>query len=177
MIKRDHPGAVVVFIGPCIAKKSEIVDEHIEGNADYVLTYSEIRAIMRAKDIRLEPCDNEYTQQASKYGKGFGNAGGVTAAVLKSMEEQGCSELPGVYKADGILECKKALLLMRAGKLPESFIEGMVCEGGCVGGPSAYSKELSAKRCRDNMLAKADDRNIGENLKDFEIDTVVMEKA
>lgn len=34
------PEAVTVFIGPCIAKKSEVVDQKIEGNADYVLTYS-----------------------------------------------------------------------------------------------------------------------------------------
>ncbi len=177
MIKRDHPGAVVVFIGPCIAKKSEIVDENIEGNADYVLTYSEIRAIMRAKGVRLEPCDNPYNQQASVYGKRFGNAGGVTAAVLESMKEIGCEETPPVYKADGILECKKALLLMRAGKLPENFIEGMVCEGGCVGGPSAYSKEVSAKRYRDDMLSKADDRKISDNIGNYSASDIHMEKV
>ncbi len=174
MIKREDPDAVVVFIGPCIAKKSEIVDENIEGNADYVLTYSEIRAIMRAKDVRLEPCDDNYDQQASVFGKRFGNAGGVTAAVLESMKEQGCEELPQVYKADGVLECKKALLLMKAGKLPENFIEGMICEGGCVGGPSAYSKEVAAKKCRDELIAKADDRKIKGNLDNFDLNSVNM---
>ncbi|MBO4883391.1 MAG: 4Fe-4S dicluster domain-containing protein [Lachnospiraceae bacterium] len=176
MIKRDNPGAVVVFIGPCIAKKSEVVDEKIEGNADYVLTYSEIRAILRAKDLRLEPCDEKFDQQASVFGKRFGNAGGVTAAVLESMKELGCKECPEVYRADGVAECKKALLLMKAGKLPENFIEGMVCEGGCVGGPSAYSKEISAKKCRDELIAKADSRRIDDNLKSFSADSVEMDK-
>ena len=45
MIKAQDPDAVTVFVGPCVAKKSEVVDQKIEGNADYVLTYSEMRAI------------------------------------------------------------------------------------------------------------------------------------
>ena len=55
LIKAKDPEAVTVFIGPCIAKKSEVVDQKIEGNADYVLTYSEIRAIMKAKSVALDP--------------------------------------------------------------------------------------------------------------------------
>ncbi len=176
MIKRDNPNAVVVFIGPCVAKKSEITDEHIEGNADYVLTYSEIRAIFRAKEVRLEPCHDEFKQQASVYGKRFGNAGGVTAAVLQSMKEMGCENPPEVYKADGVEECKKALLLMKAGRLPECFIEGMACTGGCVGGPSAYSKETAAKKSRDELLSKADERKISENLSNNNLETIEMDK-
>ena len=55
MIKAKEPDAVTVFVGPCVAKKSEVVDQKIEGNADYVLTYSEIRAIMSAKNVELQP--------------------------------------------------------------------------------------------------------------------------
>ena len=59
LIKAQDPEAVTVFIGPCVAKKSEVVDQQIKGNADYVLTYSEIRAIMRAKNVELKPCENQ----------------------------------------------------------------------------------------------------------------------
>ena len=82
MIKAKDPGAVTVFIGPCIAKKSEVQDQKIEGNADYVLTYSEIRAMMKAKSVTLEPDTNDY-QESSVYGKEFAKSGGVTAAVLQ----------------------------------------------------------------------------------------------
>ena len=84
MIKAKDPDAVTVFIGPCIAKKSEVADQQIADNADYVLTYSEIRAIMRAKNVELEADDTSY-QEGSVYGKRFGNSGGVTAAVLESI--------------------------------------------------------------------------------------------
>ena len=86
MIKAQDPEAITVFIGPCLAKKSEVVDQQIEGNADYVLTYSEIRAIMKAKDVELEACPND-NQTASTFGKRFANSGGVTAAVLESLKE------------------------------------------------------------------------------------------
>ena len=110
MIKAKDPEAVTVFIGPCLAKKSEIVDQKIEGNADYAMTYSEIRAMMRAKGVALEPVENTY-QEASVFGKRFGNSGGVAAAVQQSLKESGNDIDVKVYKANGAAECKKALLL------------------------------------------------------------------
>ena len=112
MIKAQDPDAVTVFIGPCIAKKSEVADQQIEGNADYVLTYSEIRAIMRAKNVALEPDSVAGYQESSIYGKRFGNAGGVTAAVLESMKEQNADCNPKVCQANGAAECRKALRLL-----------------------------------------------------------------
>lgn len=176
MIKAKDPDAVCVFIGPCIAKKSEIVDQKIEGNADYALTYSEIRAIMKAKNVMLEKDEEGSGQQASKFGKRFANSGGVTAAVLQAMKESGDEINATVCKANGAAECKKALLLMKAGKLPEDFIEGMACEGGCVGGPSSYNDMNSTKKFRDDMIAKADDREIHENLKNFDMDSFSMHR-
>ena len=135
MIKAQDPEAITVFIGPCLAKKSEVVDQQIEGNADYVLTYSEIRAIMKAKDVELEACPND-NQTASTFGKRFANSGGVTAAVLESLKESDNCIDAKVCRANGSQECKKALHLKKVERLPEDFIEGMACDGGCVGGPS-----------------------------------------
>ena len=147
MIKAKDPEAVTVFIGPCLAKKSEIVDQKIEGNADYAMTYSEIRAMMRAKGVTLEPVENTY-QEASVFGKRFGNSGGVAAAVQQSLKESGNDVDVKVFKANGAAECKKALLLMKVGRLPEDFIEGMACDGGCVGGPSSFKDQNLAKEIK-----------------------------
>ena len=173
MIKAKEPEAVNVFIGPCIAKKSEVVDQKIEGNADYVLTYSEIRAIMAAKEVELLP-DTEKYQESSIYGKRFGNSGGVTGAVLKSMQEMDENLEVKVCKANGAAECKKFLLLLKSGRLPEDFIEGMVCEGGCVGGPSSFNDMISTKKFRDDLLEQADDRNISDNLMNYDMESFSM---
>ena len=175
LIKAKDPEAVTVFIGPCLAKKSEIVDQKIEGNADYALTYSEIRAMMRAKGVALEPVENTY-QESSVFGKRFGNSGGVAAAVQESLKESGNDIDIKVCKANGADECKKALLLMKVGRLPEDFIEGMACDGGCVGGPSSFKDQKLAKKSRDALIKEADDRGIYANLSNYDEDSFSMHR-
>lgn len=175
MIKAKDPEAVTVFIGPCLAKKSEVVDQKIEGNADYAMTYSEIRAMMRAKGVALEPVENTY-QESSVFGKRFGNSGGVAAAVQQSLKESGNNIDVKVYKANGAAECKKALLLMKVGRLPEDFIEGMACDGGCVGGPSSFKDQNLAKKSRDALIKEADDRGIYKNLSNYDENSFSMHR-
>ena len=167
MIKAKDPEAVTVFIGPCLAKKSEIVDQKIEGNADYAMTYSEIRAMMRAKGVVLEPVEDTY-QEASVFGKRFGNSGGVAAAVQESLKESGNDIDVKVYKANGAAECKKALLLMKVGRLPEDFIEGMACAAGGMEVPSSFKDQMLAKKPRDALIKEADDRGIYKNLSNYD---------
>ena len=175
-VKEKDPGTITVFIGPCIAKKSETLDLNIQNNADYALTFGEVRAMMRAKNVELEPEENTY-QESSVFGKRFGNGGGVTAAVVQCFEEMGEDIKPNVMKCNGAAECKKALLLMKVGKLPADFVEGMACVGGCVGGPSKHKTEMEAKKARDTLISGADKRNVLENLKNLGADKVSMHRS
>ena len=81
-----------------------------------------------------------------------------------------------VLRCNGGAECKKALLLMKVGRLPEDFVEGMVCAGGCVGGPSKHKGETEAKKARDQLIGEADDRRILENLKKYPMDRFSMHR-
>lgn len=175
MIKAEDPEAITVFIGPCIAKKSETLDLNIQGNADYAMTFGEIRAMMRAKEVELEPVANEY-QEGSVFGKRFGNAGGVTAAVVECFKEMNEDITPNVMQCNGAAECKKALTLLKVGKLPADFVEGMVCVGGCVGGPSKHKTEGEAKKARDTLIGQADGREIKGNLKNYKMDAFSMHR-
>lgn len=160
MIKTMNPDAVTVFIGPCIAKKSEVIDSIGTGNADYALTFEELNCMLEAKGINPADYKEEELQQGSIYGKRFGNAGGVTKAVAEALKELNeCSDIT-VRQCNGAAECKKALMLLKVGKLPEDFMEGMACEGGCVNGPGSVRPELQAKKDREALLSKADDREI-----------------
>ena len=175
MVKAQDSDAVTVFIGPCIAKKSEAQDHGITGNADYVLTFGEIRAILKAKNVQLEPEENS-TQEASVFGKRFGNGGGVTAAVVQSLKETGENTDIKVMTCSGAAECKKALTLLKMGKLQDDFVEGMICQGGCVGGPSRHKGEIEAKKARDGLIAEADDRTICDNLSNYDMDSFSMHR-
>lgn len=171
-LKDKYPGAITVFIGPCIAKKSESMSGET-GTADYALTYGEIRAMLRAKGVKLEP-EEDTDDCSSIFGKKFANAGGVTASVIESMKELGCDGNVDVCKCNGVEECKKALTLMKFGKLQQNFVEGMVCEGGCVGGPSRHRPANEAFRDRTAALAKSTDINIKDNLEKQGADKTFM---
>jgi len=163
MVKSQDPDAVTVFIGPCIAKKNEILDLNQEGNADYVLTYNELQCMFLARGIVLTP-DADSLQHGSIYGKRFGNSGGVTAAVVEALKEKEHKSDVNVMVCNGSAECKKALTLLRVGKLPADFVEGMACQGGCVAGPGAAKCEFDSRKDRAALLAQADKRGIWENL-------------
>ena len=175
MLKERDPETITVFIGPCIAKKSETLDLNITGNADYAMTFGEIRAMMRAKGVELEPEENTY-QESSVFGKRFGNSGGVTAAVVQCFKEMNEDISPNVMRCNGAAECKKALLLMKVGKLPADFVEGMVCVGGCVGGPSKHKSEMESKKARGPLIGQADNRQVHENLKNLDLEQVAMHR-
>ena len=173
-LKALDPDCVTVFIGPCIAKKGETLNEFIADSADYALTYGEMVALLDSRDIRLEPVPGDY-QEASVYGKRFAGTGGVAAAVLEVMRELGedVSDIRLLTCAGGD-ECKKALLQLKAGRLKEDFIEGMMCPGGCVGGPSKHQAQADVVRAREELLAKADGRRVLENLQRYPMDRFSM---
>ncbi|MCI8791560.1 MAG: 4Fe-4S binding protein [Eubacterium sp.] len=168
LVRAMDPDAVCIFIGPCIAKKSEAgQDQAYPGeNADLAMTFEELRAMLRAKEVQLQPVSIG-EQNGSVYGKRYGNAGGVTNAVQQALSEQGKDISVNVHRCNGASECKKALMLMKAGKLPEDFIEGMCCEGGCVSGPGNIQDERSFKRERDKQIKEADDRGILDTLREY----------
>lgn len=173
-LKLTNSGCVTVFVGPCIAKKAEAQDESVPDNADYVITYGEFRALLRSKDVTLKPVDESY-QEASVWGKRFATSGGVASAVLECMNERGVdTDNVKLLKCAGGDECRKALLLLKAGRLEEDFIEGMMCSGGCVGGPSKHKAENEITKARENLLKKADGRTVLDNLKDYPMDKFSM---
>ena len=175
-LKSQDPDCVTVFIGPCIAKKGETMNASIKNSADYALTYGEIVALLDSKGIVPEPVDETY-QEASLFGKRFAGSGGVAGAVLEVMQEMGedTSDIKLMTCAGGD-ECKKALMLLKAGKLDVDFIEGMICPGGCVGGPSKHQVESMVLKARTELLGKADKRKILENLKNYPMDQFSMNR-
>ena len=167
IIKAMESEAVCVFIGPCIAKKGEVIDSSTYGGADYAMTYEELASMFEAKDI--DPADfEEELQQGSKYGKNFSVSGGVTASVIEVFKEKNHDVDVKVAKCNGAAECKKALMMLKLGRLPEDFVEGMACVGGCVNGPMMINKERTFMKDRNAQINKADDRGILENVAQYD---------
>ena len=138
------------------------------------MTYGEMVALLDSKQIEITPVPEDY-QEASLYGKNFASSGGVADAVLEAMREMG-EDTSGLslLRCAGGDECRKALLLLKSGHLKEDFIEGMICPGGCVGGPSKHQSEPLVEKARGSLLKAADQRRILENLKKYPMDRFSM---
>lgn len=134
-IKQKDPNARVVFIGPCASKKLEAGRESIRSDVDFVITFEELKVMFEYKKVDFSKyVDREFTPEATAAGRGYAYAGGVSGAIKKCVEEYYPDVEVKIEHADGLSECKKMLLLAKAGKKNGCLIEGMGCPGGCVAG-------------------------------------------
>lgn len=173
-LKDYDPNTVAVFIGPCVAKKAEA--QRVKGSADYVLTFEEIAAMFDAKGADPKR-HTEESQDGSVYGKKFAQSGGVSGAVMRALDERGVTLPVSCLKCNGAAECKKALSILKAGKLPENMIEGMACEGGCIAGPAHLVETRVAIQNRNKLIPNADDRGILENVEQHDFSKIDMNRT
>ena len=133
-IKETTPGAKVVFIGPCTAKKAEAQLESVKPYVDCVLTFEELQALFDSRDFDLSTFEEGVLDNASYFGRIFARSGGLTDAAVQAMKEQNIDFEIKPVVCDGIEACKLALLKLSKGMLDGNFIEGMACVGGCING-------------------------------------------
>ena len=140
LARKEHPDAVTVFIGPCIAKRREAQSDP---NVDYVMTFEELGALLAAMEIdviSLEPA--KLDKPATSFARNFARSCGVSEAILQEIGA-GSPDRP---KIDGKfikgLDRKSVnlLKLYAKGKLPGNFVEVMACTGGCIGGPCSLAR-------------------------------------
>ena len=144
-IKKIDKSAIVVFIGPCTAKKNEAMREEIKDSVDYVLTFEELLALFDAFDIDPSKCEDDVVDEASIFGRGFAVGGGVTAAIEHYIHDKNINADFKPVKVSGGAEIKKTIMMAKAGKLNGNFIEGMMCEGGCINGAGKVISPNKAK--------------------------------
>lgn len=122
-IKKRHPDAKVVFIGPCVAKKDEA--EYYEGLVDGVLTYEDLAKWFEAENIVI---DKEADSDENSRARFFPTTGGILKTMAKSSGY--------TYVAiDGVENCIAALKDIESGAVHKCFIEMSACVGSCIGGP------------------------------------------
>ncbi len=135
IIKAEHPDASVVFIGPCASKKLEASRRTVRSDVDFVITFEELTGMFEAKGILLDEIKSmDEMQDATGAGRGYGVAGGVASAIEECIKKYYPGTEVHIEHAESLSECKKMLLLAKAGKKNGCLIEGMACPGGCIAG-------------------------------------------
>lgn len=177
-IRSIDEDALVVFVGPCIAKKGEESLLELEGEVDFVLTFEELTGMLDGRELELSELKESPLNNASTFGRGFAASGGVTEAVKNLMKDKDIdSELQyDTHVCNGISDCKKTLTMVKIGRIKNAFIEGMACEGGCIKGPVTMHygnddvKKLKAY-CQDAM-----EENSDHAVRIFDQDRICLER-
>ena len=169
-IKKEHPNAKVVFIGPCAAKKLEASRRTVRSDVDFVVTYEELQAMFDAKEIDLTKYEAESSfHDATGAGRGYGCAGGVAEAIEKCVNEYYPDVQVNIEHAEGLAECRKILTLAKAGKMNGCLIEGMGCPGGCIAGAGTNIPVAKAKKLLTNYVKNSSTAIPAKELEEIEL--------
>ena len=162
-IKDNDPNSKIVFIGPCTAKKAEFQRETVSPYIDSVITFEELQALFDGKGLAIEELGDGVLDNASYYGRIFARSGGLADAVQEALKEQGVEDFQlNAVSCDGIEECKIALLKASKNVLPNNFVEGMACVGGCIGGAGCLTHGEKNKNEVDKYGKEAFEKSIKE---------------
>lgn len=167
VIKEAHPNAKTVFIGPCTAKKAEAQKEEVKKYVDCVLTFEELIALFGAQNLDIKTLEESPLEDATLFGRSFARSGGVTEAVIQSIKEQNLNFDLNPITCDGIENIRLVLAKANKGLIDNNFIEGMVCSGGCIGGPCALTHATKDRSLIDKHASKTSKKEILENIKEI----------
>lgn len=179
--KKLKPNAKVVFVGPCLAKKAEAKEEDLAGAIDFVLTFEELKVIFEILDIHPEQLKGiPSVDYASTGGRLYARSGGVSQAVSDIVDQifPKKRDLFRAVQVDGVKDCRAMLEQLEKGEIKASFIEGMACPGGCVGGPKAIIDKEEGRKAVDETAYESaikipvNSQVIGETLSQLGIKNV-----
>jgi two-component system, NtrC family, sensor kinase len=147
--ERYGSGVRCIFIGPCVAKKAEIIDPQVAGAIDEVLTLSELEHVLAARGVDLAEAppadfDPPHAGAARIYpipgglfdSAGIGDGLRDPRLIVVSGKDETVETLAGI--PEGPPEDEDNGLLL---------VEALMCRG-CYAGPGVTSKEPVVARGR-----------------------------
>jgi len=138
----------VVFIGPCLAKKSEHNDPEVENAVDAVLTFKELRHVLETKMINMEDLsESDFDPPHAYLGKSYPLVGGLlkTANINEDILHKDIIVVEGRTKVTEIIN------EIANGNLKSKFVDILFCEG-CINGP-AIDSDLNFYSRREKVIS------------------------
>ncbi len=166
LIKRNEPDARICFVGPCAAKKLEASRRSVRSEVDFVVTFEEIMGMFEAKEVdftNLPDDPAEAFNDASADGRGFAVSGGVAQAVVNAIHKMDPDREVKVVSAQGLADCRKMMMMAKAGKYNGYLLEGMACPGGCIAGAGTLADPAKSAAMLTKYKAEAPMKNALDN--------------
>ena len=160
LIKKKHPDAKIVFIGPCIAKKKEAYES---GIIDGVLTYEDLRDMLI--DNHIELINKEGKTGLSNRARYYQIDRGIIKSLTHFNDHYEYLAVDGLNKCMGILE--------NIHNVEGVFLEMNACKYGCVNGPCSL-KEEALSIVSNSEVRKYAEKHDG---KEIEIENIDISKV
>ena len=149
IIKKQHPDAKVVFLGPCIAKKQESEDVRHADIIDAVLNFNDIRSWLADEHVVIEECEDEpFVQIDPKVNRLYPVTNGVVSSVLSTEKK---TDGYRKFYVHGLSNCIDLCKSMVRGEIKGCFIEMNSCSGGCIKGPTVNDETISRFKVKLDM--------------------------
>jgi signal transduction histidine kinase/ferredoxin len=136
------PDLKVVFVGPCVAKKAEVLDPDVAGGPDAALTFPELRELFaRAGVTPLTADPSDFDPPRPWLGSLFP----ISSGLLQSAGIKEDLLANDVVAADGHHDFMDALNEFAEGGMEANLVELLSCKG-CIAGPGLSSQESHYQR-------------------------------
>jgi PAS domain S-box-containing protein len=143
--KRFGDEAAVVFIGPCVAKKSEILRPEVAGAVDCVLTFKELTSWMEQRGIDLARCEeSDFDEKPVADAQLYPLPGGSIRTA--ALDDDGLTR--SIVRADGVAGVKEAIKSCLRDQ-NYRLIEPLFCSQGCINGPGIDREKNIFDRRKD----------------------------
>ncbi|MBE0645548.1 MAG: histidine kinase [Bacteroidetes bacterium] len=173
--------AFLAFIGPCVAKKVEILDPNVADVIDEALTFDELITLFA--DAGIDPAEQraaEFDAPRAYLGQIYPVSGGLLkSAGISSdvMDEE-------VIVVEGRQRCLNMINEIAQGKVNSKLIDILFCEG-CINGPGMssplnyYEKResiISFVKSRHRLLDQAEWHDSIEEYRDIDLSRVYEDR-
>ncbi len=139
--EKHGPEALLVFIGPCIAKKAEIQDQAVGNVIDAALSFTELQEWMDSEGVEIPPeGGDEHIEEPRAVARLFPVEGGLVGTARMDTDLLA----PRVVTTSGFEACEDVLSSIRSGEIDADLVELMACEGGCINGPDMEGRLQTA---------------------------------
>lgn len=136
----------VIFIGPCVAKKSEMNRPEVAGYVDCVLTFKELNAWLLEKNIDLSMCEeSNFDERPVHEAQLYPLPGGLIKTA--GLDDDGLNLK--LLRVDSIQGVRELLNGIQDEGSEHAIIEPLFCSQGCINGPGIDPGKNLFDRRRD----------------------------
>lgn len=162
----------VVFIGPCLAKKSEILSPQVSGDVDCAMTFEEFRQLLEIRGISVEKLQPGHADLLD-----LSNSSSlpVSGGLSYALGLQGGLLNQDFVTCEGPEKCMAVLDDLAAGKIHPRFVDLLFCDG-CIDGPG-MTGERSLHFKRHLVASYVKEKRIAHDPQDYSSYSTFLSRA